>query len=115
MKIEFKLTPPQVIFLWVGLRAFVEQNLPNFSTSPKMQKLLISQVSDLSDKLERRAKPITQKAFSKNKPIKVTLSYHDAEALKSYLKLSKDKNDGSDVYFENMTLQLFNLFDQKLS
>jgi len=110
MKIELKLTAPQLAYLGMRFDAFCEQNKRRFPVLDRRSKAAFTIAQDVADKLHSKVRILNR--GTPKKSYKITFKYHEAHSVQYFVMSDKDNN--SDNYIRTLAQNIFLELDPKL-
>lgn len=115
MKIEIKLTSDHIFYLESKLESITSVSIAEFSSFSKTEKNRNSLLLDCYDKIQAKAKKISQKPslFDTKKKYTCSLKYHEASVLSSLCCSLKDIEEKGSHYF-SCANSIYLLIDKNL-
>ncbi|WP_300977418.1 hypothetical protein [Flavobacterium sp.] len=112
MKIDLKLTADEINYLE---RTTITVQAIDYKQLPKDKRTAYTIMLDVSDKLTGKAKQLNRKTdlFEQKKKHKITLKWHEAEALEQYIDVFSGYQD--DPYKANLARKIIAQLNQKLA
>lgn len=114
MKIELKLTADELQYMDAVFKNISNVSIVQFKAQKQDRRVVLSILVDVADKVAAMFKKLSRKTtlFDTAKKHKLTLAYHEAYAVNTYLVGAK--NSETDAYRLSMASKLSLQLDQKL-
>lgn len=110
MKIEVKLTAPQLAYIAMRSHAFCEDNRPKFGILTRKEKAALTIAQDVADKLHTKARTLNRGKPKKDH--KVTFKYHEALSVNYFA--FHDKDNKTDDFIRSLAQNIHSQLDPLL-